>query len=161
MDVTKLKKEHPEVAKALIDEGHAAGRAEGVTAGKAEGIVEGSQGERDRIKAVEAQALPGHEALIGELKFDGKTTGEQAAVRILQAERQKGTQQLDKLRADAAGAQTTATTPPADKPNAGDKVVDAHAVAAKAAAYQSEQAKLGNRIGTAEAVAHVMKQEAA
>jgi signal peptide peptidase SppA len=159
MDVTKLRKEHPEVAKALVDEGHAAGRTEGLAAGKAEGIVEGSKTERDRIKAVEAQSLPGHETLIGELKFDGKTTGEQAAVKILQAERAKGDQRLNNMRDDAKGARTNATDPPADKKLDDQKAVDPQALATKAQAYQAEQAKLGNKVSAADAVAHVMAKK--
>ena len=49
--------------------------------------AEAAAAERARIQAVEAQALPGHEALIAALKFDGKTSGAEAAVAILAAER--------------------------------------------------------------------------
>jgi len=54
-----------------------------------EGFKAGAEAERARIQAVEAQTMPGHEALIATLKFDGKTTGEQAAVQVLGAERKK------------------------------------------------------------------------
>ncbi|MGD9923130.1 MAG: S49 family peptidase [Pseudorhodoplanes sp.] len=47
----------------------------------------GMDAERQRIAGIEAVALPGHEALIAEMKADGKTTPEQAAARIVQAER--------------------------------------------------------------------------
>ena len=50
-------------------------------------LAEGATQERARIQAVRAQSLPGHEALIEKLAFDGKTTGEQAAVAVLAAER--------------------------------------------------------------------------
>lgn len=40
-----------------------------------------------RIQAVEAQGLPGHEDLIQTLKFDGQTTGDEAAKQVLAAER--------------------------------------------------------------------------
>ena len=59
----------------LYDQGFAAG----LEAGKAE--------ERTRIASIEAQSLPGHEALIQTLKFDGQTTGHEAAVQILAAEK--------------------------------------------------------------------------
>ena len=49
--------------------------------------AEGSAAERDHILAVRAQALAGHEDLIEALAFDGKTTGPEAAVAILAAER--------------------------------------------------------------------------
>lgn len=49
--------------------------------------AEAATAERARIQAVEAQALPGHQALINSLKFDGRTTGPEAAVAVLNAER--------------------------------------------------------------------------
>ena len=49
--------------------------------------AEGAAAERARIKAVEDQSLPGHEKLIAALKFDGKTTGPEAASQVLAAER--------------------------------------------------------------------------
>lgn len=68
---------------AIVDEGKQIGFAEGLAQGK----KEGAEAERERIQAVEAQTLPGHETLIASLKFDGKTTGAEAAVAILAAER--------------------------------------------------------------------------
>jgi ClpP class serine protease len=47
--------------------------------------------ERERIMAVFEQALPGHDALIREMAFDGHTSGPEAAVRILAAERELST----------------------------------------------------------------------
>jgi hypothetical protein len=47
----------------------------------------GAQAERERIQAVEAATLPGHEALIASLKFDGKTSGGDAALAVNSAER--------------------------------------------------------------------------
>ena len=49
--------------------------------------AEGAEGERDRIAAVRAQSLPGHEALIEKLAADGKTTGPEAAVQVVAADR--------------------------------------------------------------------------
>lgn len=89
MDIATLKSQHPAIAQALIDEGIAAGRSEGAAA------------ERDRILAVEAQAMPGHEKLIDQLKADGKTTGPEAAVQVLAAEKAKKPAQLTALRTDA------------------------------------------------------------
>ena len=62
--------------------GHDEGFAEGYGKGKADG----AEAERNRIKEVEDQLIPGHEALIKELKFDGKTTGGEAAKLILKKE---------------------------------------------------------------------------
>jgi hypothetical protein len=65
------------------------------------GKTEGATAERERIKAVEAQAVPGYETLISELKFDGKTTGPEAAVKVLAAEKEKRGKVLSDLKADA------------------------------------------------------------
>lgn len=51
------------------------------------GKLQGAEAERKRIQDVEAQSIPGHEALIAGLKFDGKTTGPEAAVEVLKAEK--------------------------------------------------------------------------
>lgn len=85
MDIAMLKEKHPDVARALIAEGFAAG----------------ASAELARILAVEAQALPGHETLIATLKADGKTTGPEAAVAVLAAEKAKKVTVLTNLRADA------------------------------------------------------------
>jgi hypothetical protein len=75
-----------------------------------EGFKAGSEAERARIQAVEEQAMPGHEDLVAKLKFDGKTTGPQAAVQILAAEkRQLGAIAAD-LRADAGRPTTNSPT---------------------------------------------------
>jgi signal peptide peptidase SppA len=71
----KVLADAPDVAKAFIAEGHDAG------------IAAGAQAERERIQAVFAQSMPGHEALIKTLAFDGKTSGAEAAVAVLGAER--------------------------------------------------------------------------
>jgi len=49
--------------------------------------AEGGEAERARIQAVREQTMPGHEALIEALAFDGKTTGPEAAVQVLAAEK--------------------------------------------------------------------------
>ncbi len=51
-------------------------------------IAQGATAERERIQSVEAAGLPGHEALINTLKFDGKSTAGDAALAIVHAERQ-------------------------------------------------------------------------
>jgi len=47
----------------------------------------GAKAERTRILAVQGQSMAGHEKLINELMFDGKTTGPDAAVAVLAAHR--------------------------------------------------------------------------
>lgn len=60
----------------------------GIFGGIEEGKLSGAESERERIKSVEEQLLPGHEALITSLKYDGKTTGAEAAVQVLKAEKE-------------------------------------------------------------------------
>lgn len=57
--------------------------------------------ERQRIMAVEGQLIPGHEALINTLKFDGKSTGGDAAQAVLAAERTQRGLHAQNLAADA------------------------------------------------------------
>jgi signal peptide peptidase SppA len=140
MNRAQLETEHPALVQSILDEGAATGRAEGVTAGRAEGLAEGrTEGariERERIRAVEAQALPGHEALISALAFDGTTSGEQAAMQVLAAERALGKSTLAALNADApkpaphapAPANTVAA-PKIDTAEAFDAAVAAHVAA--------------------------------
>lgn len=64
-------------------------------------LAEGAATERARIQAVEAQAIPGHEALITALKFDGKSTGGDAAMAVLAAEKQTRTAAAAANAADA------------------------------------------------------------
>jgi len=66
-------------------------------------VEQGAVDERKRIQAVEAQAkgFPGHEKLIAEMKWDGKTTADQAAVRILNAERDMKSKHLQALEEEA------------------------------------------------------------
>lgn len=62
---------------------------EGFDKGEEIGKASGAETELNRIKEVEAQFIPGHEDLIEKLKFDGKTTGPEAAVQVLAAEKVK------------------------------------------------------------------------
>ena len=91
MTVEDLKEKRPDLYQAVIDEGKKAGYDEGfeagVDAGLEQGRKEGADVERARVQAVKEQMIPGHEALIESLMFDGETTGEQAAVKVLAAEK--------------------------------------------------------------------------
>lgn len=91
-------------------------------------LAEGASQERTRIQAVRAQALPGHEALIEQLAFDGKTTGEQAAMAIVTEQRKALANHASAHASDAPPAAPTGASgaaadlnPPAaagDKPKA-------------------------------------------
>lgn len=76
----------------------------------AEGSAAGATAERDRIQAVEAQLIPGHEALIATLKFDGKSSAGDAAMAVNAAERQSRAAQATALAGDAP--KPLALTPP-------------------------------------------------
>lgn len=73
MTPEEIKAQFPDAFNAIHTEGHQAGAA----------------AERARIQGVRAQSMPGHEALIEKLAFDGHTTGEQAAVALVSAMREK------------------------------------------------------------------------
>jgi len=92
-------------------------------AGIAQGRTEGATAERERIQAVEKSLLPGHEKLIAELKFDGKTSGAEAALQVLQAENKLRGEELTRMRSQA---------PPPVPPSGGSQAADAEAANAKA-----------------------------
>jgi len=63
--------------------------------------AEGASAERARIQAIESVAVPGHDALIASLKFDGKSTAGDAALAVLAAEKQTRSAASAALAADA------------------------------------------------------------
>lgn len=85
MTLDELRAAHPDLCAALTEEGR----------------VAGATAERERIFAIEAAALPGHEALIAQLKADGKTSGGEAAVAVIAAEKQLAGNRATQLLADA------------------------------------------------------------
>lgn len=87
--------EAPDVAKALREEGVAAA----------------ATAERERIQSVFAQSMPGHEALINSLAFDGKTSGAEAAVAVLGAERSLREKNLQGRREEAPKPAAHAAAP--------------------------------------------------
>lgn len=81
LTVAAIKAEHPAIANELI--------------------AEGAKTERERIQGVEAAAVPGTEDLISSLKYDGKTTPEQASVQVLQKLKSDGAAVLTELTDEA------------------------------------------------------------
>jgi hypothetical protein len=81
--------------------------------------TEGATAERARILGIEANALPGHEKLIADMKVDGSVTPDQAAGRILAAERALRTSgaqaivDVEKVTNVVAAAPLATATPPA------------------------------------------------
>ena len=86
MTKEELKDKQPEIYQAVLDEGQALGldsMEDAVESAK----IEGAKAELARIKSVKEQLMAGHETLIETLMFDGVTTEEQAAMKILAAEK--------------------------------------------------------------------------
>ena len=102
MNREELKAAHPQLLEAIL----------------AEGRTEGATAERARIQAVEAQMLPGHGELIASLKYDGKTTGPEAASQVLAAERKKLGDKVTDLGADAGAVARAAPSVGAQAPTA-------------------------------------------
>lgn len=94
--IDSLRNDAPDVYTGVFEAG-----ATSVQPAIATAKTEAAEAERARIRAVRDQLLPGHEALIETLMFDGVTTGEQAALRVLQAEKQVRAAALQKIVADA------------------------------------------------------------
>jgi len=89
-----LAESHPELVEAI----------------RKEGFDAGVEAETSRVKAVFGNSLAGHEALVKELAFDGKTTGEQAAVAVLKAEQDKGNEAMKAMQADADDIEVSASS---------------------------------------------------
>lgn len=136
--------------------GHAAGLEEGLATGRSAGLEEGrkagADAERARILGIEAQALPGHDALIAELKADGVTTPEQAAIRVIRADRERGDAALGQLRHQADRVPPVGFAAPGD----GAAAPDSAAHAAKVRELVDTEAAAGRRISYAEASARVL-----
>lgn len=98
-------------------------------------MAEGATAERERIQAVRAQTLPGHEALIERLAFDGTTTGAQAAAAVITAERERITAQGAALRNEAP--QPLALTPSATVTKPEAKAMSSAELDAAAKQYQA------------------------
>jgi len=75
--------------------------------------AEGAVSERDRIAAVRAQAMPGHEALIEQLAADGHTSGPEAALAVLAAEKAIRSSQATARHAEAPAPLAFAPAPDA------------------------------------------------
>lgn len=86
MDLKTLKENHPDLVAEIVQEAQADMQTKVATA-TAEATKLGAQQERDRIAGVRAQSIPGHEALVAKLEMDGTSTGADAALAIVAAEK--------------------------------------------------------------------------
>lgn len=149
-----------ELTKAAYDAALAQAKQSGIDAGITQGRTEGATAERERIQAIEKSLLPGHEKLISELKFDGKTTGAEAAVQVLQAENKLRGEELTKMRAAApAPVQASQGSEAADKEAANAKVepaaIDSAAIAEQARTLVAKAKLEGKTLSYAQAVAQL------
>lgn len=120
--------------------------------------AEGAQAELQRILAVEAQMLPGHKALIDQLKADGKTTGPEAAAHVLAAERSKLAATRADLENDAPAPLPPAASP-VDQPAVSPKApANSDVLAARARALVAEAEGQGTRLSYANAVQQALKE---
>lgn len=143
-----LAEQHGPVHAAIVALGHAAG----------------AKAERERIQAVRAQAMPGHEKLIDTLAFDGKTTGPEAAVAVLDAERAMVEARKKKLIEETPpalpnDASATGEQPSKHKPKA-DAQDEARVLADKIAKVQADAQAAGRPVSVVQAMA-IVKQQAA
>lgn len=104
--------------------------------------LRGATTERERIQAVEKAGLPGHEKLIAELKFDGRTTGPEAAMKCVEAENAKRNQMLGALKAEAPKGLPDAEPPSATTSFEG--MTDEQRIKAEWDASEKTRAEFGN-----------------
>jgi hypothetical protein len=102
--------------------------------------------------------------LVAKIKFDGKTTGDQAASQILAAERTLRGDKLKDLKADAPEAAASSTPNPKKEKEqadaaAGKAEVDPHVMAGKIAQLVKDEQAKGNVISYARAAAIVEDAE--
>ena len=117
------------ITRASLEQDHAAVFAQV----KAEFMALGAQAERDRISGVREQVIPGHEALIEQLAFDGKTTPAEAAMAVNAAQRSALAAAAAAHASDAPNAAPAAAAP-AEAAGGKDKA----AIALEAQAYAKE-----------------------
>ena len=119
--------------------------------------AEGAVGERDRIAAVRAQAMPGHEALIEALAADGHTSGPEAAMAVVAAENALRKEQAQAQAAEApAPVAFDSPVDTAAEPAAAE--IDPHMLAAKARQLVDAAASNGQRLSVTDAVAQARQQ---
>jgi|GEM_PF-193497 len=129
--VATLRTERPDLVAAISEEA-AATAMDGMVsvADRDAAVKEAADGavssERQRVAAIDEVAIPGHEALVAEMKADG-TSADDAARKLLAAEKTKRDAALDGLKNDDPGpeAPSQTTTPDgfeiiSDKPKASD-----------------------------------------
>lgn len=125
MDRATLEQQHPTLFAQLKTEFTATPSAEAT----ATATTAGAAAERQRIADVRAQTLPGHEKLVEALAFDGKTTGPEAAMAVMAAERARIAGAAAAHAADAPPAAPHAAAPSDTAKTSETKAAEATALA--------------------------------
>ncbi len=122
--------------------------------------AEGAVNERDRIAAVRAQSMPGHEALIEALAADGHTSGPEAAVAVVAAENVLRKAQAEARAAEAPEPVAFAPAPEVEQATAEAKPaeIDAQMLAVKAKQLVAKASAEGQRLSFTEAVAQARQE---
>lgn len=116
MDLKTLAEQHPDLLATIQADARAAG----------------AKAEQDRVAAVRAQSMKGHEALIERLAADGKTTGPEAAMAVLAAERAAQEAAGKAFVETDAPAPAKTSAAPSDKPKTkAEQAAEAKAFAAE------------------------------
>src|SRR3989338_7616096 len=105
MTKDELIAQEPELYQSVLAEGKS-----GLNEAIAKAKEEGAKAETERVKSVKSQLIPGHEALIESLMLDGKTTGPEAAVAVLDAEKKLRVKAIEGFKADGS-IKVTVTEP--------------------------------------------------
>lgn len=112
----------------------AADPAPDMTAALEQARTEAATAERERIRAVLDQVVPGCEALVNELAFDGKTSGPEAAMAVLAHLKKQGADALASIQQEApeaVGIDTTTADDEADEKAEEEALIKAMAAGAK------------------------------
>lgn len=123
--------------------------------------TEAATAERERILAIEGIAVAGHDDLIKACKADGKTTVEQAAMKILTAEKQTRTSQLAAIKGVETEGGKVPASPAASAP--GETTTKATTPEGWKAEYEAQDPageKLRGEFPTVESYVACMKAEA-
>jgi len=103
MDLQQLQEKHPELYQEVLEVGRMDARAAmdaEVQFRVSEGILYGAALENERIRAILAQAVPGHEAIIQEAIADGKSTAGDVAMKIVAAEKAIRERKMEDVKSD-------------------------------------------------------------
>lgn len=96
INAESLKQNRPDLVLAIEGAHDIAAR---LAASRLEGVAAGSAAERERILGIQRIALAGHEPLVAEMVGDGKTTPPEAAMKLIEAAKAKGPDQLANIAA--------------------------------------------------------------